>query len=81
MIFQKYPDWWLKIFIILGLVGTILSVALPAAFLTRWVSEGVRFKECAEHKRTDCQSSTMWTCNDWSLDSTSTFFLPFTTDN
>jgi hypothetical protein len=78
MTFQKYPDWWLKIFIVLGLIGTVLSVVLPAAFLTRWVGEGVRFKECVEHKRADCQSSVMWTWNDWSLDSTSTVILPST---
>jgi len=78
MTFQKYPDWWLKIFIVLGLVGVILSVVLPASFLTSWVSEGVRFKECVEQKRTDCQPSAMWAWNDWSLNSTSTVIIPDT---
>ncbi len=51
---------WIKIWISLGLVATLLGLIVPSVLARNAKMEVQRYQECAAGTRQDCQPSIVW---------------------
>lgn len=57
---QKLPTGWIKVWISLGLVVTLIGLFLPAGMKNHAQAEVQRYQECAAGRRDDCRASLVW---------------------
>ncbi|GEM_PF-2303610 len=57
---RPLPTGWIRIWISLGLVVTLLGLFLPAAMKNHAQLEVQRYQECAAGRRDDCHMSLIW---------------------
>ena len=57
---QNLSTDWIKIWISLGLVVTLVGLFLPAGMRSIARSEVQRYQECAAGRRDDCKASLIW---------------------
>ena len=57
---QKLPAGWIRGWVSLGLVVTLVGLFLPAAMVNHGAAEVQRYQECAAGRRDDCRASLVW---------------------
>lgn len=57
---QKLATGWIRIWISLGLVVTLVGTFLPVGMKNHALAEVQRYQECAAGRRDDCQASLVW---------------------
>jgi hypothetical protein len=51
---------WIKVWICLGLIVTLVGMFLPAGMKNHARAEVQRYQECAAGRRDDCKASLVW---------------------